>query len=278
MLMVFQAFMDESITANATFVLGGYIADTSTWAKFAKDWGEILPLAVRDKRGRLRFKMSEMAASPERMANVPAFYRVIERHDLFSLSCRIDISELMRARARISVDNLSIDWGYTNNPYSMAFRCLMDMFHNNRAMLDSIVPNEEKIDFIFDKRAEKKAIDGVWEEYLTERPAESKKYYGANPRFEDDNEFLALQAADLWAWWVREWYEAGTPEKMETCDFGTWKATKQPKGMAISFTEDQLAEFFVSYISERIEARRPIYDAKYSPRPKHNWRFFWRWP
>ena len=107
----------------------------------------------------------------------------------------------------------------------------------------------------------------MWDDYIKERPNEVRGYYGACPRFEDDEEFDALQAADFWAWWVRKWYEDGTPEKIEAQDFGEWKARKVPKGVAISFTEDQLVEFFISYIRERIEPGRLIFDSKYFPRP-----------
>jgi hypothetical protein len=84
--MVFQAFMDESHTESTTYVLGGYIADAEVWAKFAKDWEELLPLTYRSKKtGKYRFKMREMV---KRMEHVPAFYALIEKHDLFSLSCK----------------------------------------------------------------------------------------------------------------------------------------------------------------------------------------------
>ncbi len=258
--MVFQAFVDESFTQGATYVLGGYIADADAWAHFAKDWDEILPLATRSKSGALRFKMKEMAASPNRMKSVPTFYSVIEKYDLFSLSCRFNLADLKRAKQRVYVPNLKIDWGYMDNPYAFAFRALMDMFHSNRALLVPAFPLGQKIDFIFDKRNESKAILAAWDDYIKARPDESREHYGANPGFEDDETFLPLQAADFWAWWVRRWTEEGVPEKIETRDFGQWKATKRPRGADISFTEDQIHEAMAAQISEGIEPGRPIYD------------------
>jgi Protein of unknown function (DUF3800) len=265
LLMAFQACIDESYSDDASYVLAGYIASAETWAKFAKDWEELLPLTFRAKQsGKYRFKMKEMA---RRMEKVPAFYTVIEKYDLIRLSCHFDLSDLERAKQRVWVENLRIDWGYTDNPYSFAFRCLMDMFHTHREKFNKLFPSGQKIDFVFDKRGESKAIIPMWDNYIKKRPDETREHYGANPRFEDDEEFMPLQAADFWAWWMRKWCLAGTSKKIESEDFGSWKAKKLPVGIAISFTEDQIVEAFISLIREGIEPGRPILDAKYHPRP-----------
>src|SRR5579872_7217880 len=264
--MTFQAFIDESYTEGSTYVLGGYIASEETWAKFSEDWRKLLPKSVAGKDGQFRFKMREMAAYG-RMARVPEFYAIIEKYDLFSVSCKIDVTDVERSKERISVDNLRIYWGYTDNPYSLSFRCLMDMFHTNRPLLNSFFPPGQKIDFIFDERKEKKKILAMWDDYLRDRPSEVREYYGAHPRFEDDRDFIQLQAADFWVWWVRKWYDAGTPEKLEKQEFDGWKARKTPKGIAISFSEDQIAEFFATYLRSNLPGRT-VYDAKYSLPPK----------
>lgn len=266
LLMVFQAFMDESYNDDASYVLGGYVAEADVWAKFAKDWEELLPLTYRGKEsGKHRFKMKEMA---RRMEHVRTFYSVIEKYELFRLSCKVDLGELERAKQRVWVDNVPIHWGYMDNPYSFSFRCLMDMFHTNRKLMNAFFPEGEKINFIFDKRGESRAILAMWESYIKKRPDEVREYYGAKPRFEDDEEFLPLQAADFHAWWVRRWYQAGKSEKIETEDFGRWKASKNPKGIAISFNEDEIVEALISIVHDGIEPWRPVHDAKYVPRPE----------
>jgi hypothetical protein len=164
LLMAFQACIDESYSDDASYVLAGYIASAETWAKFAKDWEELLPLTFRAKQsGKYRFKMKEMA---RRMEKVPAFYTVIEKYDLIRLSCHFDLSDLERAKQRVWVENLRIDWGYTDNPYSFAFRCLMDMFHTHREKFNKLFPSGQKIDFVFDKRGESKAIIPMWDNYI----------------------------------------------------------------------------------------------------------------
>jgi hypothetical protein len=92
---VLQAFIDESVTPTSTFVMAGYIATAEAWAQFSREWEALLPLTMRSSSSaKRRFKMNEMA---QYMDRVPAFYHVIERHALFSLSCKIDVDNRERA-------------------------------------------------------------------------------------------------------------------------------------------------------------------------------------
>lgn len=108
---------------------------------------------------------------------------------------------------------------------------------------------DEKVDFIFDNRMEKSFILAGWEDMVKVQDEEIQKHYGATPRFEDDQEFLPLQAADLWAWWVREWYEDDDapmpelPRKMKVLDFGKWNGKKR-NIIAFSWNEDQLFDLY----------------------------------
>jgi hypothetical protein len=207
---------------------------------------------------------NEMAVNEERMERVPAFYWIIEDHVLLALSCKINTTELRRARARIYVPNLKIDFDPFENPYFVAYRCLLDMFHNHRQKIEKLIVPDQTVDFIFDNQTEKHAIKASWEGYINSRPDSIKSLYGAAPRFEDDQISLPLQAADFWAWWVRKWYEEGSPDKMKTCDFGKWRGEKPPPGMAISFDEDHLLNELRNIIRSGIELGRPIYDVQFS--------------
>ena len=259
-----QAYIDESIDQSGIFVLGGYIATSEAWTSFAKEWEKILRLGTLKASGQYHFKMSEMAMNDERLARVPVFFRVIEDHVLGWVSAKINVAELRRALARISVPNVAIDWGLWGNPYLVAFRCLVDMFHLHRPRMVEAIPPEERIDFCFDNRVEKRAILAMWENYMQERPSEVKTYYGAAPVFKDDETCLPLQAADFWVWWVRKWYADGTPEKMRTCDFGsfTLRGIRKFLRIDISFNEDQLVTVMKRVLRTHIGPDRPIYDVK----------------
>jgi Protein of unknown function (DUF3800) len=262
--MVTQAFVDESIDDNGTLVLGGYIASADKWEKFSKDWEQLLRRFGRlGEDNHYRFKMSEMT-QPGHIADVLPFYRAIEEYDLIAISFKITMGDLKRAQDRVSIEGMNIEWNYVNNPYTFAMRSLMDLFHANRDKLNMAFPAGETIDFIFDNRSEKKAIMEAWDRYLENKPDDVRKHFGAHPRFEDDLDFLPLQAADLWAWWVRKWYADGTPEKIAERDFGFWKPMIPAKQINMSMSEDDIAKDFVSWCRT---TGRPVYDAKYFPRP-----------
>jgi hypothetical protein len=229
LLMNLQAVIDDSSDPAEAYVLAGYVASAEAWAEFSREWEELLPLVPLSRSGVRRFKMAQMAASKDRMAHIPAFYRVIERHVLASVSAKINVADLRRVQARILIPGLDIDWGTYANPYFVTFRCLMDMFHIHRHKMTELLPAEQKIDFYFDNQSDKKAIIEMWENYIKERSEEVRKFYGAAPSFREDEEFLPLQAADFWAWWVRKWYQDGIPEKILNWDFDAFEPTRKRK-------------------------------------------------
>jgi hypothetical protein len=230
MVLNFQAFVDESESAaTGEFVLAGYIAPAANWAQFAGEWESLLPYGSLANDSTYQFKMSEMAITKERMARVPAFYRVIRKYVVVAISIRLNAFDFARAKRRVR-DNLSHIWGIHvgdfriwENIYFFAFRQLLVPINARRSMLDDFVPPGEKIDFIFDDRGEKGVILGAWDDIVTNSDYKETGCFGTTPRFENDREFLPPQAADFWAWWVRRWYEEDDepfPEKMLTLDFG----------------------------------------------------------
>jgi len=200
------------------------------------------------------------------MSRVPVFLQIIEKHVLGFISAKIDVTELKRALSRIRIPNVHINWDALSNPYHVTFRCLLDMFHLERDQMVDVIPLDEQVDFIFDYRDEKKTILSIWDEYIKARPDEVKKYYGAAPRFEDDEKFLPLQSADLWAWWVRKWYNEGTPERILAGYFGNLKlnATRKHLRVETSLNEEQLVNIIKSTLRGQISADHIIYDVKFS--------------
>lgn len=264
--MTLQAYIDESCDEGGVFVLAGCISDAESWVAFTKEWEEVLKYGVLNKHGRYHFKMSDMALNEERMSRVPLFLKIIEKYVLGFVSAKIDISELKRALSRVRIPTVHINWDALSNPYYVTLRCLLDMFHLARNQMVDAIPLDEQIDFIFDYRDEKKTILSIWDEYIKARPDVVKKYYGAVPRFEDDEKFLPLQSADLWAWWVRKWYKEGTPEKIKAVDFSEFNihATRKHLKIEITFDEDQLVKVIKRTLREQISADHIICDVKFS--------------
>jgi hypothetical protein len=262
--MTYQAYIDDSSSENGIFVLAGHIASKKSWKNFSNEWKELLPLGTLDKAGVYHFKMTEMAISSERMERALAFYRVIEKYVSLSITCTFNVQDLERAKERIYVPNLYIDWGFLNNRYLFAFRALMDMFHTHKARFEKVIPLEQKVDFIFDEQVEKKEVLLFWDDYIKQRPPEIQKYYGITPQFLDDKICPPLQAADFWAWWTRKWTERGTSEKMEFADFGIGKGLRRdhPK-LHFSFTEDDIVKDIIQSLRGMLGPERIIYDMKY---------------
>ena len=105
---VLQAFIDESEGQDGTFAIGGHVASAEAWSKLAAEWEQMLPLAVMDKNGQHHFKMSEMAATPERMARVPGFYRLIEAHVMSSIQVVFNTGALRRAIKRVHAPGMNL--------------------------------------------------------------------------------------------------------------------------------------------------------------------------
>lgn len=261
-LLILQAFIDDSLGEDGTFVLGGYVANAEAWADFSRDWEEMLPHSGQvDSNGIGYFKMADLARKGDGIERAQAFFRVIEKHVQLALSCKINVGEMKSAFERVAAPSAQINWNSLANPYVFTFRCLLDMFHTHKVELtDTILPPGVNVDFIFDDQAEKSHILSAWDSYISQRPAETIGLYGATPRFENDKKFTPLQAADFWAWWVREWYERGE----EFLTFREWSKTKGRIYFiqSISFNESQIIESLVKLIRQQLGPFVTIVDRK----------------
>jgi hypothetical protein len=251
--------MDDSRSKNGTFILAGYIAHTEHWAAFEEEWRELLPLCPRNSKGQRNFKMSEMVRNRKRKAHVPTFFKVIQKHVLTSISCRMNIKDLKAAKRRIVYPGCGdddVDWGYTKNPYCFAIRTFYDQFHIYKSNWSQFIPTGEPVDFIFDEDSDKPTqamVISEWPRYIQNCSNETRGLYGACPRFEDDEVVLQLQAADLWAWRARKWTDEGM--------FLERLKNQQPfRYIDLAFSEDQLVETLISLAPQ--DAPDPI-DTKF---------------
>ena len=58
LLVVYQAYIDNSVGGGGDFVLAGHIATAEAWEAFFREWEQALSLGLRDEHG-YYFKMSE---------------------------------------------------------------------------------------------------------------------------------------------------------------------------------------------------------------------------
>lgn len=249
--MVLQAYIDDSWDEDGCYVLAGYVASAEEWAAFSREWEAMLPRATLQADGHYRFKMSEMAQSPERMSRVAGFHNVINKHVRMSIASVLDLKDhrLALERYRTPFPTITMDWGGFNSPFYTAFRCLMDGFHRIRS--DSTQPTSkyfktlpagQPVDFYFDDSTEKGTVLRVWDEYMSHRGPLAKELYGSTPRFEDDERFLPIQAADFRAYWVREWATEHGVKNAASGRFPFKSAAKTIDNLIFSVSEDEMAD------------------------------------
>ena len=216
LLMVIQAYVDDSGSheASPVFVLAGFITDHDAWASFSDEWQAALNLEPRLEY----FKMAEAASlhgqfhaskgwdEKKRDKRLEILTDIVCKYVKLkiSISIRYDhfaehIRSLPAVERSISVDHpfmlVATQLMITVVTVCVAYGC------------------EEPCNFIFDE------TDGLADEFLG-RWEETKKIIAGSPRpevfsllgerplFKDEKKFMPLQAADLYAWNVRQnWIE-----------------------------------------------------------------------
>jgi hypothetical protein len=234
---MWQAFIDESGDRehSPVLVLAGWIAPFENWKKFTVDWGDMLTMRPSIEY----FKMDEADGAdgqfrdwnPERInERIARAYRIIEDHVGFQASAIIDIAAFDRVFPPF-VDEKSRKRKFYN-PYYVAFQGIISSIARHR--YDQGL--NEKIDFIFDKREmEKKNIRDAWDLLKERFNEDTKSMMGSDPRFEDDKEFLPLQAADLLAWWIRR-MATEESDGIQKFDF-PWKPTRSIPAFQFHYDE-----------------------------------------
>ncbi len=192
-----------------------------------------------DENGDRYFHMTEMV---HRTEEVGFFYGAMRRHIPLYVSARYNRSDYERARRRIYIPGAWVGWDAPRF-YWVAFQCLMDKFQLEREQLAAhLIPVDETIQFHMDETYDSKFVNRIWPEYLQNRSYSMRSRYGDVPIFENDKTTLPLQAADLWAWWVRQWCDSGEPERIGKHDFAEFvvgQTKKRPRvTIDIAFTED----------------------------------------
>jgi hypothetical protein len=264
-LLALQAFIDESFSPHV-FVLAGYIASAETWASFSKDWEELLPHSLLDRHGNWRFKMSEMVQTKDRADRAHAFNRLVVQYSdrICGVSVAFKIADHLNAIRRLWCLNGVIDWGDCN-PYVFAVATLIDALCSEEVAVRKII-GDEKLDFIFDNRqAEKALIVESFDRQISAAPCNFRKRFGSTPRFESDEDFLPLQAADMYAWLVRKLFESGVDSvRVHHLEFSLNSPEQEQSNPAIIIeaSEDQIANKLISDI-RRLEPTALIYDKKF---------------
>src|SRR5262249_54018655 len=148
--------------------------------------------------------------SPERRERCAWFYRVIEKHVTAAVSCQIDVAGLKRAIRSFQWPPMfrGADFSPLENPYYCGFKAIIDVLAQQSKALCLHGP----VDFIFDEEHEKDLTLKAWSGIKYFSAPEFRDYMGDTPLYRDDRTTMPLQAADLYAWWVRKWALEKNPD------------------------------------------------------------------
>lgn len=242
LMMTIQAFIDDSKTDGEVLILAGYLASSKQWEKFSVEWQQLLDGPPRWER----FKMAEIAGTrdQQRWERAAAFCRVVETYAAAFVAVAVELGPLMQAARDAGIVDAErqagLPKGTLTNPYIFAHRAILDATLQYQTKLGI----DEPVDFIFDEFGNKRVIAAGWDMFAGTRPPELQRLIGREPRFESDDEFLPLQAADMLAWHAREhWLKhrslsSGGPLLL------SWKPKNNPPGYAFNFGYLDLLDWF----------------------------------
>jgi hypothetical protein len=227
MIKSFEAYVDGSGSGDQEMlVIAGYVAPAAEWQAFSKQWKAQL------EEARLPYvKMSELAAS--RMEIAAWFYRLIEQFGITAaISCAVRTGELRKAideyKWPVKVTGLE----RIKNPYFFGFKAITDMLAQYQGQLGI----DEPVDFIFDDQSESADLKGLWAMLKLSSAPEFRKNMGREPMHKSDIDAVPLQAADMWAWWVRKWCKENVSNWGKTLPF-PWGMRRDIRRLHVDFYE-----------------------------------------
>jgi hypothetical protein len=206
-LMPIQAFVDDSGGRGHSryFVLAGLISDAERWAEFSNEWDACL----KEKPSIRRFKMKDAAGCSgefrffkpsERDDKLRQFCRIINRHPKLLTYSIIDLNTPEETWAKSQFVE-------SRDPYFWPFQATI---MNASFSLWDLGPRE-RFEIIFDEQLIFGPRAKMWYPGLLAagrfREPAATSIMPVDPIFRSDDEFLPLQAADLFAWTLRNGFD-----------------------------------------------------------------------
>jgi hypothetical protein len=209
LILILQAYADDSGNSPETtgpmgyFVLAGYIMREPLWEAFSDRWAAEL---VHQPSIR-RFKMREAEAregdfqgmSPEFcLAKIKDLSAIIEEFEPLAISCTLnwqDYKDIVLGKVHPKIDS----------PYAILFYQIMKGSHEYQITLNAqgVISGYRRVDFVFDDQGAMGLRALQWYAGIKTRlPEPYSSMMGSSPAFRNDEEIVALQAADMLAWHV----------------------------------------------------------------------------
>jgi len=203
---VLVAFIDDSAaqTGNRPLVLAGYLSRDDIWFAFEQAWSAELAkppalthlhmVEAANFRGQFKNWPSE-----DRDRKMLALANVIRDFNLFSFECTMSLVEHHALFSGVA-------------PYGLA-KPFATCAHGAASVLARYVRDlgsREPIHFVFDtQEGSDMDLVALWDWITRASPKRWRSVLGPAPRFADDRNEVALQAADMLAWHRRRAIETG---------------------------------------------------------------------
>jgi hypothetical protein len=241
-LLMLQAYIDESESKREPqfLVLAGYIAPAEQWASFADDWDQALrtppcinPFDIKDaleQTGPFYEKSKE-----DCNAVIARFRGIIEKHVSAGFSIWFRLDDYKKGFAANTPAKRM------KNPYYFAAMHLLLSVARN---LEGLGLQRGPVDFIYDNRVmEKPRLIEAWDWAAKQTkkpdPPDLLRLVPNPPQFQDDENVLPLQAADMLAKWTRLGLEA----KMQGKVLGALPGfTRTLRGFIQTWSEDDFRQ------------------------------------
>jgi hypothetical protein len=196
---VFQAFIDDSGTHVPVFVLSGFISSVPDWEQFSHRWRRLL-----DEPPRLKYFKMQEASKPsgqwqnykvaDRNRRVAKFIQLIADWSHASVSSVIPLSTYKRIAKGFIKPR---EW---DDPYFLSLMDTVIVVATSQANQ----PPQRRTKFIFDDNPRLAAkLPKHYQEVRKAIAPHHRELIAPSPDFEDDVQFMPLQAADAQSWYYR---------------------------------------------------------------------------
>jgi hypothetical protein len=213
LLVILNAYVDDSGSdhdgVNPRFyVLAGYILPVETWKPFSDRWADEL----KREPSVGCFKMSNAEYGDGYFLGMQEPFRKLKVNELAQV---ISAFRPKPISAHLRWDHYkSIVEGRVSakmaSPYAILFYQIMKQSHDWQIELNRLDPTIglHRVDFVFDEQGKIGLRALQWYAKLKEVvPEPYKSIMGNTPDFRDDEEIVALQAADMLAWHLHRFLE-----------------------------------------------------------------------
>lgn len=188
-----EAYIDDSASDSSEekrLFLAGYIQSQDAWKDFTREWTAQLAAHPAIRSLHMATSFTGWAAEA-REAKIDALVSVLNKYKPLSIECSISRSAYGLLTAQTPYD--------LRHPY---FPCFVGILYG--VMRTAV---EDKLDgpvhLVFDEQGSIGADAAAWYTAMKHNDPALTPYLGGQPRFASDDSVVALQAADMLAWYVR---------------------------------------------------------------------------